>query len=114
MTDYYQLSPGQDLFAALQALDSAEGRGFFRGNVLRYTLRAGRKTTDPLPDLMKGLDTLIRWYMAESGITEPARVFEEYERYRHVAPSQRAQVDTIELHSLAQQLAKYYHVPGQE
>lgn len=49
---YYGISP------KLQVMDVVKTRGFLVGNVVTYVLRAGKKTPNPLSDLIKARDNL--------------------------------------------------------
>lgn len=39
-------------------LSKEEYIGFLKGNVIKYTIRAGEKTSDPLMDIIKAMDYL--------------------------------------------------------
>jgi hypothetical protein len=45
--DHYQFANG------FQVIDLTEQLSFYRGNVVKYVARAGRKSPNPLEDLMK-------------------------------------------------------------
>ena len=54
--DYYKGKDGKDVtdFIVAQEL------GFFSGNIIKYIVRAGRKTKDPIEDLLKAKEYLER------------------------------------------------------
>ncbi len=48
---------GDNPYEAIKVIE-ALGLGFHLGNAVKYIVRAGRKTTDPIADLEKA-----RWYL---------------------------------------------------
>lgn len=75
--DYYSkngLSPLQAFEQGL--LSKAEYVGFCKGNVIKYTIRAGEKTDDPLMDIVKAMDYL--HYLHKALKTEPVKQDDEY------------------------------------
>ena len=57
--DYYAINGLSPLKAFEQGLLSKEEYiGFLRGNVIKYTIRAGKKDNDPLMDIFKAIDYL--------------------------------------------------------
>ncbi len=67
--DYYK-SAG----AYLDVIDYIESlgdmHGFCRGNIIKYIVRAGKKTTNTLDDLYKAREYINRWIKSEESIND--------------------------------------------
>lgn len=51
--DYYKVAGMEAIFVIRASLTDEEFVGFVKGNVLKYRLRAGKKTDDPTEDIRK-------------------------------------------------------------
>lgn len=56
MKDYYQTAGEQAISIIRKTLTREEYDGFLKGNILKYRLRAGKKTSDPRDDIKKADD----------------------------------------------------------
>lgn len=75
--DYYAKNGLSPLKAFEKGLLSKEEYvGFCKGNVIKYTIRAGEKTDDPLMDIVKAMDYL--HYLHKALKTEPRSRDDEY------------------------------------
>ena len=75
--DYYAKNGLSPIQAFEQGLMSKEEYvGFCKGNVIKYTIRAGEKTDDPLMDIVKAMDYL--HYLHKALKSEPKSRDDEY------------------------------------
>lgn len=56
MKTYYQVAGTQAINIIRKALTTEEYEGFLKDNILKYRLRAGKKTNNPAQDIQKADD----------------------------------------------------------
>lgn len=73
---YYAGTDGKDLITRMQEglLTEEETKGFMKGNVLKYVIRAGKKSDSPLEDLNKAKTYIERLIKFETELADREEV----------------------------------------